>query len=74
MGNSLIVSQEVSMLASQLEIDPAAKAQKASQLAQNATAGVFLKLLETSMEMVNELAELEQEDPLRDEEEDLNED
>lgn len=69
MGNGLIFSQEVSMLASQMEIDPAAKAQKAAQLAQHANAGVFLRLLQVSMDTVHELAQLEQEDPLRDDEE-----
>lgn len=70
----IAASQEVSMLASQLEVDPAAKAARAQQSSKNADEDVFIKLLEDSMEEVNKLVHIEKEDPLRDDEEEESED
>lgn len=72
--NPVAASQEVTMLASQLEVDPAAKAARLQQSSKNADEDVFIKFLENSMEEVHKLVHIEKEDPLRDDEEEELED
>ncbi len=62
--DSLVVSQVISVSASQMEVDKAAKAQSIAQNAGAAQEGVFMSLIQHSMDMVQEMFKAEKEDPL----------
>lgn len=66
--NGLFVSQIMSLEASQLDVDKAEETREQLECSQIVSEEVFHRLIEESMKEVNELVQIEKNDPLLDEE------